>query len=246
MSRSLVDIQRMFAQQLLADTPPSGRMGIYFNNRRANFRKALALDYPVIERIVGPEFFDQLAFRYLAKHPSHSGDLHHVGRDFAFFLAKDFAVAGSGYEYLVELAQLERLWAEALIAAEVTPLGVEILGRFSATEIPTLQFALHPAVGIVESVWPVHTLFLEHRKAEPNLVHLDAGGECVAVVRCSGVVEAHRLELAECRFWQALRRSESLAAAVDAAALARPALDLGAVLGRLFALGVVVGVSPSA
>ena len=53
MTRSLADIQRDFASMLHWARPPGGRAGIYHNNRRANFSKALALTYPVTARIVG-------------------------------------------------------------------------------------------------------------------------------------------------------------------------------------------------
>src|SRR5262245_36975265 len=67
------------------------RLGIYQNNLREGFIKALAQSFPVIERLGGTDYFRQLALEFLAAHPSRSGDLHHIGAPFASFLAQKFA-----------------------------------------------------------------------------------------------------------------------------------------------------------
>ncbi len=56
------------------------RLDIYRNNLREGFVKALALGFPVIERLVGAEYFHQLAIELLRAHPSRSGNLHHGGQ----------------------------------------------------------------------------------------------------------------------------------------------------------------------
>ena len=193
MTRSLADIQRDFATMLRADRPPGGRAGIYHNNRRANFCKALALTYPVTARIVGEEFFTRQALDYLALHPSRQGDLHHAGRRFPQFLASGFASRGSDFAYLADLARLEWGWAEALVCADASPVESEALTAFEPAMWPLLRFSLHPSVTLISSNWPIHTIFDEHRRDQPALVSLSAGGECIAVLRRAQIVEAHRL-----------------------------------------------------
>lgn len=254
MSRSLADFQQDFAVMLHAAKPPAGRAAIYHHNRRANFRKALALGYPVTARIVGEQFFAQLADRYLERHPSRHGDLHHAGRDFAGYLGQDLAAAGSDYEYLGDLARLEWAWAEALIAADAPVIELQALRDVAPSTWPQLRIGLQPAVAVLVSRWPVHSIFTEHRREQPAVLSLASGGESLAVVRRAGVVEAHRLSPAEGRFWQVLRDDGRLLTALDAALAAdeapsadealaadtrAAAFDLGAALGRLFATGAV-------
>lgn len=241
----LTEVQQQFAAVLLERLQPTGRAAIYHHNRRANFRKALALEYPLIERIVGAEFFDRLAFDFMATYPSRSGDLHHVGEPFSAFLAAGFAGGDSAYAYLIDLARLEWAWQCALIAADAPILGTDALGEFPQHEWPRLRFHLQPALQVIESRWPVHTLFLEQRRAQPAVVHLAAGAECAAVLRRNGMVEVHRLEPHDAVFWQALAGGQILDEAVTAVlqSTAGTAFDLSAALGRLFALGAVARLS---
>ena len=199
MTRSLADIQRNFATMLRADLSPGGRAGIYHNNRRGNFCKALALTYPVTARIVGEDFFTRQALDYLALHPSRHGDLHHAGRRFPQFLASGFASQDSEFAYLADLARLEWAWAEALVCADASIVGSESLTAFEPSTWPLLRFSLHPSVTLISSTWPIHTIFDEHRRDQPALVSLSAGGECVAVLRRAQIVEAHRLNAGEYR-----------------------------------------------
>jgi len=249
MSRTLAAVQRDFAAMLLAEASPGGRPGIYHHNRRAHFCKALALGYPVIERIVGSEFFAQLALDYLRSHPSRSGDLHDAGRQFPAFLAAGFATDGSQFEYLADLARLEWAWQNALIAADMAPQGVQRLTDFAPQRWPRLRFTLQPALTLIASRWPIHTLFVEHRRPAPATVRLDIGGECVGVLRSVRGVEAHRLSAAEHALWVALadgRPLEAAVAGVPSDETARPRFDLGLALQRLFELGVVIAVEASA
>lgn len=219
--------------------PPRGRLGIYHNNVRANFGKALALAYPVTARIVGADFFDSLVGDFLARQPSRSGDLHHAGRGFADFLAGGWASAGSPHEYLADLARLEWAWAEALVGADAPAAGVEAIARHPPDHWPSLKFALHPTVTLLASPWPIHTLFDEHRRPEPALVRLDMGGECVAVVRKLLQVTAHRLSAAEHALWAALRDGLTLEQALERMDEGASTIDLSAALQRLFGSGAV-------
>lgn len=241
--RSLADLQKEFAAMLHSTKPPRGRLGIYHNNMRANFGKALALAYPVTERIVGTDFFGSLADDFRARQPSRSGDLHHAGRGFADFLAGGFASPGAPYEYLADLARLEWAWAEALVGADATAAGIEAIAEHPPEHWPGLEFALHPTVTLLASPWPIHTLFDEHRRPEPAVVRLDMGGECVAVVRNLLQVTAHRLSAAEYALWCALRDGLSLEQALDRMGEQAPTIDLSGALQRLFGSGAVCAVT---
>lgn len=241
MTRSLASLQAQFAAMLDSPLAPPCRAAIYHNNRRANFSRALALAYPVTERIVGRDFFVRLALDYMQREPSRSGDLHHAGEGFASFLASGFAAPDGGYEYLADLARLEWAWQCALIAADAPVLRVDALAALPSQVWARLRFTLQPALGLIDSKWPIHTLFTEHRSDEPRIVRLDSGAECVCVLRRGITVEAHRLDAGEYALWAALRAGHTLEAALAAS---EPA-DLGGALGRLFALGAVAAVADS-
>ena len=103
------------------------RLRIYRNNLREGFRKTLALEFPVIERLVGAQYFAQLALELLTEHPSRAGNLHHVGAPLAAFLRRRFA--GTEHAYLPDVAELEWACQEALVAADSEPLDPQSLRR---------------------------------------------------------------------------------------------------------------------
>jgi len=251
MTRRLADIQRDFAAMLRRESSPGGRAGIYHNNRRANFCKALTLTYPVTVRIVGEDFFARLSLDYLERHPSRCGDLHHVGTHFAEFLGAAFAAPGSAFAYLADLAKLEWAWAEALLDADASPVGIEALAAFEPAAWPALRFDLHPSVALIDSPWPILTIFDEHRREQPALVSLDAGGECVVVLRRAHCVEAHRLTIQEHSLWEALASGQCLHEALESVLRRLDDTSVGGefplreALARLFALGAVIRVTPA-
>src|SRR3984957_19228850 len=117
---TLRELQRRFAAAVFADDcdPVSAdvracgidgraRLGIYRRQLQATFARTLALEFPVIERLVGGEYFQRLAREFQAVHPSRSGNLQHIGAPFAAFLRQRFG--GGPYDYFADIAELE--WA---------------------------------------------------------------------------------------------------------------------------------------
>src|SRR6267142_5408469 len=92
------------------------RLAIYRNNLHEGFRKTLALEFPVIERLVGEDYFRQLALSFLAEHPSRCGDLHPIGEPFARFLLQRFE--DTQYAYLPDVATLEWAYQQSSMAAD--------------------------------------------------------------------------------------------------------------------------------
>ena len=135
---SLPELQARFAATLFDDTaasPPAWiraagiapelRLGIYRNNLEAGFANTLALEFPVIQRLVGEDYFRQLALSFLARHPSRSGDLHHIGAPFADFLRAQYAA--TCYRYFADVAALEWALQECLVAENDETLEPSVL-----------------------------------------------------------------------------------------------------------------------
>ena len=101
------------------------RIDIYRNNLREGFSKALAIGFPVIEKLVGAEYFRQLALDFLGAHPSRAGNLHHIGAPFPAFLRERFAE--TEYAYLTDVAALEWACEEALVAPDAAPISADDL-----------------------------------------------------------------------------------------------------------------------
>ncbi len=98
--------------------------------RGSSFSPRSNAPMPVTQRRVGADFFRQLAHEYRARHPSRHGDLHWIGEAFPAWLAS--RMAGTGYEWLADLARLEWACEESAPQRICEPAGLESLGRFDA------------------------------------------------------------------------------------------------------------------
>ena len=132
--------QELRAASLLFRGAPAGaveRIAVYRGNVVANARKALASAYPITVKIVGDEFFDGLAREYLRRHPSVSGDLNELGREFAHFVA-EFPHTRD-LPYLPDVARLEWLAHRAHYAADAAPFDVQRLASLAESEWSELE-----------------------------------------------------------------------------------------------------------
>jgi hypothetical protein len=218
------------------------RLGIYRNNVREGFIKALAVAFPVIERLVGPEYFRQLAIEFQAKRPSRSGDLHHIGQAFAAFLQLRFR--GTGYAYLPDVADLEWAWQEAQLAADREALTREAFAAAAASAaLESLRLELHPACSLVQSEFPVTRIWLANQPdADPGeVIDLAAGGDHIVLRRTAADIEFVRLSAGEFAALESLAGGETLADAYESALEADPHFDLPAALCRFVTLQLFVG-----
>ena len=260
---ALAELQASFAAALRADdsaAPPAvllaairddgiavaERLAIYRRNVRGNFLKVLALEFPAIERLGGADWFRQTGLEFLAAHPSQSGDLHHLGAPFAGFLAA--RLGDTPYAYFADVAALEWAWQECLVAPEpTTTLDVAALAGVGAERAARLRFAPHPALRLVESRWPVFTIWLAQRAAADSAatatstIDLDLGGEAVLLRRSGAGAEARRIDAASGAWLRALVAGEPLGAALDAATARDPAFDVARALATAVAQDLLCG-----
>src|SRR5260370_2714307 len=123
--RSLVGDGDGAAAALLSDGVAHDRLDIYRNTIILGLTKALRLCYPVVQRLVGADFFDDAARRFIAEHPPRSAYLDQFGSEFPEFLRR-FPPAAS-LAYLADVARLE--WAVncPVRALDVEPLELATL-----------------------------------------------------------------------------------------------------------------------
>lgn len=103
-------------------SPPPTRprpRAAYRNNVAVSLGQALGRRFPVIQRLVGDEFFAALARAYLAADPPRSPVLMEWGAGFADFLAGFRPLAG--WPFMADVARIE--WARGLAfhAADAPP-----------------------------------------------------------------------------------------------------------------------------
>ncbi len=221
------------------------RLAIYRNNLHEGFRKALALEFPAIERLVGEDYFCQLALSFQAEHPSRSGDLHSIGEPFARFLLQRFE--GTQYAYLPDVATLEWAYQQSSVAADAPSFDPAALRDIPQEGYGQLRFTLHPACGLVRSPYPVMRIWAVN---QPNadadeVVDLSSGADFILVRRAAEGVEMRRIAAAEFAMLDAFSQGAKLADALESAYAVDPNFDLGEALRRLIALGVLAETQPT-
>jgi hypothetical protein len=250
---TLRDLQGAFAAQLLdtpATPPPfvagdaipaASRLAVYRNNSRSFFDSALRATYPVVERRVGTDYFKQLCLRYREVHPSSSGDLHGVGRNFAAFLAEH--LADSPYVWLAELAALEWAIADSAVSADSERLEIAALQGYPPDELGALRFTFVPSAHLLDASVPVLTVWRANQgESAGGPIDLSTGGECVVVHRAaSNDVEMRRVALVEFRFLRALESGRPLGDAIEESELTLETLPR--VLKSLFEDGLVAAIN---
>jgi hypothetical protein len=226
---------------------PARRLSVYANTARTNFIESLHLGFPVTLRLVGAEYFDQCANAYRASHPSRSGDLNAAGQAFPGFLAE--LHAGGDHRYLGDVARLEWLCQESLMAADPPRLDAarffERLAAVAPARYDGLRFALHPAARLFSSDYPASEIFNANLgDEEPPLIDLSKGGERLLIVRCevrdTHTLDFHPLTAGEYAFMHALDADTDFAAAMERADTDGSGFDAVAALRRFIAAGAIV------
>jgi hypothetical protein len=248
----LRDLQSEFMDALLGGAPASAaallapqggspleRLGLYRHNVRTNFLDSLHSSFPVTWRLVGEDYFRQVALEFHASHPSRSGDLLDVGQAFPGYLA---TLHQREYRYLGEVARLEWLCQETLLAAERAPLDLEKLARVPPTAYDGLRFKLHPALRLYESPYPALRIWQANAAsaAEPELIDLRCGADCLALMRERLELKFHRLSRGEFCFLAALRIGADFSVAIESGGACDAEFDAGAALRRFVAAEAIV------
>ena len=249
---SLRELQRHFGAALFDATPEAimpwvcsdgldveSRIRIYRNNLREGFLKALAIEFPVIQRLVGEDYFKHLAHVFQANHPSRSGNLHHIGQQFPQFLLG--FLGGTRYSYLSDVAALEWAYLVSMGAPEARPLDPSVLLKLSRERFSELSFTLHPACRLVRSAYPVLRIWQVNQcEAEvTEIIDLDSGPDQILVRRAADVVELRRIPPGDFALLMALANGATLADAFDAACGADPRFNVSEALCRAVALGAL-------
>jgi hypothetical protein len=250
--RALLDGEPDGAVPLIAarGIAPKHRLDVYANNARSNFIESLISSYPAIRRLVGEDYFRQCARGFHTRHPSLSGDLQPAGAGFAQYLAE--LHGDDEFRYLSEVARLEWLVEESLLAADHGPLDLAKLELVATDDYDDLRFHLHPSARLFASQYPCSGIWEANvgSDAEPEMMDLDAGPDRVLLVRTGGQLKCHRLSHGEQEFLQSVSAGERFAAAVESGAARSgvdtaghgetSAFDAAAALQRFVLAGVIV------
>jgi hypothetical protein len=174
---NLAAVQSAFHAAVLSDdngTLPSivntaERLAIYRNTVQGSLAQVLAAAYPVVRRIVGGDFFEDLCRRHIAASPPRRPHLSAYGADFPAFLASDPRLAE--LPYLPDTARLEWARGESYFAADAPALEPAALAEIAAEKLAETALILHPATRLIRSPFPVGRIW---RVNQPDVAAVPA------------------------------------------------------------------------
>jgi len=219
MRASLIDRDDGAAAAMLAENVGADRLSIYRNTFVIGVTKALRLSYPAVHRLVGAEFFEGTAGRFITQQPPRTAYLDQYGADFPEFL-RNFQPAAS-LVYLADVARLEWAVNRAIHAADVAPLALARLAALAPEDQARVRFVPHPSIALVHAGYPADVIWrgvLGGDDAALAAVDLDAGPVRLLVERRDAGAEVSRLDDAAWRFAAALCDGRPLAAVFAGAA----------------------------
>jgi hypothetical protein len=220
--------------------PVATALAVYRNNYFGNLHHALAGAYPVIEQLVGKEFFRFLTRHFARLHPSASGNLHHYGAQMAGFIATFEPV--QNLVYLSDVAALEWACHRAYFAQDDATLDVGRLSKVPAGNYPDLILHTHPACHVVRSRFPITAIWHAHQPGANGDFHinLESGPSNALVSRQHNTVIVSEMAEAEATWLQSMRCGVSVGKATAAALERDPDFDLHAALKNLLERGILI------
>lgn len=243
-------VQAAFAAALLdpALPPPAAvtaragasviqRFAIYRNNVVVGLIDALAEGFPIVERLVGTEFFRALARCYLTAHPPRSRLMVEFGDSFGAFI--DQFEPAATLPYLGDVARLEAARTQAFHAADAASLDGSALAGVAADT----RLLLHPSLRMIASHHPVVSIWQANLASGevPPVAHWTA--QTALVVRPALEVVVRAIDGETENFIGLLSAGATVGEAAAAVLDRAPGFDLASAIRLVATAGIVTAVA---
>ncbi|WP_426110804.1 DUF692 family multinuclear iron-containing protein [Massilia sp. PWRC2] len=245
-STGLAASQRQFAAALrdaaaadissFAGSQVSQRLAMYRGQQRGTWHKTLAAAFPVLQQLVGDEFFAGASAAFGLAQPPREADLNAFGAAFPDFLA-NFAPAAD-YPYLADMGRLEWALHCAYFADDAVAVSALDLAGWTPQRFDDARFVLAPAVTLMAAPWPLASLWHAHHGGPwPSTM---AASEQWVVARPRWQATLTPLTLASLAALRSVQQGTTMGVAIDAALALDAGFDLGAALAQWLSLGLLV------
>ena len=219
---------------LRPDGLPAGkRFDVYRNNVVVSLTEALQAAFPVVQKLLGAEFFTAMAGVFVRQNPPRSRVMMLYGSEFADFLTNFPPVAA--YPYLPDVARVEQGLRESYHAADATPVPLDAFAIPEA-QLFASRLTFAPALRLIRSPWPVHAIWRANTHGGPIPV---PGAQDVLILRPEYDPTPHLLPAGGGAFLAGMMDGATM---MDALSDAAPDFNLSAVLALLLNGQAITGV----
>jgi hypothetical protein len=222
---------------------PAVRLGVYRNNVISSLVGALADSFPVVQELVGEEFFRAMAAVFVRQSPPRSRVLALYGEAFPDFV-QTFEPAQS-LPYLADVARLEMARWQALHAADVAAVPAEQVqvALADADRVADLRLGLQPGLCCLDCAFAAVSVWAAHQ-GQGELSEVDLGQPESALILREGMdVLVLPVPAASSAFVAVLQAGLPLGEAAAQTHAVHPHLDLGATLGLLVRHGALTSLT---
>ncbi|WP_019026511.1 DNA-binding domain-containing protein [Colwellia piezophila] len=152
-----------------------GLMGIYQHSAIANITSSLSLTYPVVEKLVGKDFFAQVSRQYIFIYWPTTANMDDYGENFPLFVAE--LEQAKSLTYLKDVAQLEWLFHQCSLAKDSITFDWTLLAKVAPADALQLNFILAPSVALIKSTQPIDKIWQMNQENVPDNSELALDGD---------------------------------------------------------------------
>lgn len=209
------------------------RLAIYRNNFLISLGEALKANFPVTLQLLGKDFFEQAARRFVLAQPPQRPCLFEYGAGFADYL-RDLPHLATR-PYIVDVARFEFARVAAYNAPTEPAIAPELLIGLSPEQLEALPIRRAQHALIIAVRAPVLALWQAHQVAEPDFAAIDMTPRPHALLVCrpEQVLTYQELDLSASAFLLAVEHETSLGVAAT-----RCGATDDATLGSIIALAL--------
>lgn len=214
---SLASIQADITAAIFADEEidaihPREHLVIYRNNIFTALTRALSQCYPLIQMLVGDEYFHYLAQDYIERYPSRSSNIHEYGEYFSDFLHE--YVLENKLNYLPDVARFEWSCHQVYFAAEHSGFDITQLQNIVAEQFDSLHLSLHPASRLMAFDYAIPRIINACDSKATDLIDIGENGCYLLVIRRESEITFSELSMADYTFLHAIEENKSVSDAL--------------------------------
>jgi hypothetical protein len=202
----------------------------------------MKLTYPVIEKLVGEDFFRACCKKFIHNHWPKSANMDDYGAEFSDFLAH-FEHA-KHLTYLKDVAQLEWLFHLSSLARDSKVIDWSRLSAIPADNALQVKLLLSPSVKLISSNFPIDKIWQMNQpnvsETDPSNLTLDCDQQTFVVVFRQGLkTEIMTISTGEYALLLSFSKQQSLIRAIEAATQADSCLSVDDIIQKFIGLTVI-------
>ena len=193
--------------------------------------------FPVVRTLLWDDPFKTVAEAFLANHPATAWSRSNMPERFPPYL-RTYG-SSSSIEYLADIADLECVYRVAKRSLGWSPASADLLSTLTAQQSKTLGIELHPSVSLLQSRFPIVSIWEGIRSNRYTLQRWTS--ELALVAKPAATVQVLCLSTDEHLFLTALARGRTIADAVSSANAINVEFGLTRALTFLAGINIAVG-----